>query len=86
MFVKKCQAIPKIYQLSPFETVFGSLIRSVEFPSFRQPSDITVCTNSENLSTEKPNKFLESLDILYQTFDTLERFERIFRRKLRENL
>ena len=81
MFVKKCQAIPKINQLSPFETVFGSLIRSVEFPSFRQPSDITVCTNSENLSTEKPNN-----DILYQTFDTLEKFERTFRRKLRENL
>ena len=29
---------------------------------------------------------MESLDILYQTFDTLEKFERTFRQKLRENL
>ena len=50
--------------LSPFETVPGSLIRNVKFPSCRQPNDIIVCTSSENLSPKKTNKFLESVDIL----------------------
>ena len=48
----------KIYDcraFSPFETVPGSLIRSV---ADRQASNIIVCTSSENLSTKKPNKFL----------------------------
>ena len=48
----------KIYDcraFSPFETVPGSLIRSV---ADRQASNIIVCTSSENLSTKKPNKCL----------------------------
>ena len=49
--------------LSPFETVPGSLIRSVKFPSCRQLSDTVVCTSSENLSPKKTNKFLKSVDI-----------------------
>ena len=51
------------WAFSPFENMPGSLIRSIEFPSCQQPSDIIVCTSLENLSTKKPNKFLESLNI-----------------------
>ena len=48
--------------VSPFGTVPGSLIRSVEF-QFPQPSDIVVCTSSENSSSGKTNQFLEPLYI-----------------------
>ena len=87
-FLKVCGILVNISDcraFSPFEIVPGSPIRNVQFPSCRQPSDIKVCTGSENLSPKKPNKFLESLDIPSQTFDILKKFERTFRRKLREN-